>query len=811
MSQYLGKKYSFIQLLENNNFTISIPLIQRDYVQGKQNKVEVRNEFLKTLKRYLIDGENKDLDFVYGFVKDNKFIPLDGQQRLTTLFLLHTYVAIKSNMLDFWSKILTNENGFKFLYEVRRSSTQFCENLIINGIDFNDFEKSRKDYPTLNSYVHNLSWYKKTWNQDPTIASMINMFAAIHEEFNNEECDYFERLFSKEQPTLTFLFLDLENLNQGDELYIKMNARGKMLSNFENFKARFEEKISQLYNDHDVIRMLSYKDKHIEMSTKDYFSFKLDSVWSNLFWIYRDLVGESDNYDDEIFNFIKEVLIIHYIKNIKDNNHSLEVILNTNIQTFNSLNNLGLISKESVNYLISVLDVIPYNDKGLITYCNNIHFDEEAIFKSALSHKIQSKERVKFYSYIEYLLCSDFEISKLNSWMRVISNLVENKIFNTQDMIIPAFESVSNLLNKADNILEYLNSKPKISFFDANQIKEEIIKSKLITSNNDYFAGVYKAEQNIFHAGQIAYLLEYSGILNHFDLDMLELINHNGLNDSYSKFMAYSDKSRLLFSFLDHNQNYIFERSLLTYGKYMIRKNDFQYNFSSSKSVANYDRDYSWKRMLAIDFENLDDQVWKEKRDIVLQVFEDATFDFLNVKESLLLRINNYNEARDWQYDFIKNPEFLRACRQGFINTYDNFNNIQLLNASQMNHLWMNYHVFKFWLQLIDVGIENSLDSVKGNYDVPTIGLYDLIISRKSYAIQFYKMEDGEFYIRCYKFKGFNKIEDYGSEIVQLSLDNNLRWNQDPFHLGFTFHNKDYKKATEVYIQLHNLIKTLQS
>src|SRR5215831_19306862 len=96
MSNTIGKKYSFVALLSDNNYKIKIPLIQRDYVQGKSNKSEIRQEFLKTLKNYLEEGENKDLDFVYGYKKEEEFIPLDGQQRLTTLFLLHTYLAFIS-------------------------------------------------------------------------------------------------------------------------------------------------------------------------------------------------------------------------------------------------------------------------------------------------------------------------------------------------------------------------------------------------------------------------------------------------------------------------------------------------------------------------------------------------------------------------------------------------------------------------------------------------------------------------------------------------------------------------------------------
>lgn len=642
------------------------------------------------------------------------------------------------------------------------------------------------------------------WNQDPTIYSMINMLASIHNLFNEDISGFYEKLFRKDNPILTFLFLDLENLNKGDELYIKMNARGKMLSNFENFKARFEEKIAHLFKENDIKKHLSYKDQNIELSTKEYFSFKLDSVWSNLFWRYRDLVGSSDNYDDEIFNFIKEVLIIHYIKNAND--HNVDEVLNVDIQTFNVLDKLGLITRESIEYLIEVFDIIPYNENGIIRYCNNKYFNEENVFKSVLSHKIQNRDRIKFFCYIEFLLIKKNETSALQDWMRIVTNLVENKILNTQDMVIPAFQSMVNLLSNANNILQYLSTKPKILFFDYNQIQEEIIKSKLIEFDYNYYDAIYGAEQNVFHAGQIAYLLEYSGILNHFDLGNLELTKLENISASFSKFLDYSYKSNAFFKFLDNNHDFIFERSLLCYGKYMINKNDNQYNFSSSRSVANYERDYSWKRLLSIDFDNINDNYWKDKREIILQVFDDVNFNFNDVEQSLLNNIKSYNETKDWRFDFIKNPAFIGACKQGFINTFNDFVDIKILNASQMNHLWMDYYVFKFHQELESINIEHSLYYVKGYYDVPSLGINNHIINRKSYALQFYTMENAIFYIRFFKDKGYNKLDDYGAEINEIIVGLGLNWNDDPFHQGFTLSTENYKKAKELYIEINNII-----
>jgi uncharacterized protein with ParB-like and HNH nuclease domain len=70
---------------------IEIPLIQRDYAQGRRNRRvdDIRSTFLEDLHQALNGGRPIGLDFVYGEVNDGTFEPLDGQQRLTTLFLLH--------------------------------------------------------------------------------------------------------------------------------------------------------------------------------------------------------------------------------------------------------------------------------------------------------------------------------------------------------------------------------------------------------------------------------------------------------------------------------------------------------------------------------------------------------------------------------------------------------------------------------------------------------------------------------------------------------------------------------------------------
>ena len=82
--------------------SVEIPLIQRDYAQGRPDAQieEIRVSFLEVLLDAITGGEPVGLDFVYGKIDGATFHPLDGQQRLTTLFLLHWYVASAAGRLD---------------------------------------------------------------------------------------------------------------------------------------------------------------------------------------------------------------------------------------------------------------------------------------------------------------------------------------------------------------------------------------------------------------------------------------------------------------------------------------------------------------------------------------------------------------------------------------------------------------------------------------------------------------------------------------------------------------------------------------
>ena len=132
---------TFWELLSKKS--IEIPIIQRDYAQGRttDDVNRVRNRFLDAIKTYLVKSEDDNdvmkMDFIYGEKEQvwsttvaNKLekiivTPLDGQQRLTTLYLLHWYAAKKCNIAESHYNFLNN-----FTYDIRPSSRDFCAHLM---------------------------------------------------------------------------------------------------------------------------------------------------------------------------------------------------------------------------------------------------------------------------------------------------------------------------------------------------------------------------------------------------------------------------------------------------------------------------------------------------------------------------------------------------------------------------------------------------------------------------------------------------------------------------------------------------------
>jgi hypothetical protein len=255
--------------------SIEIPLIQRDYAQGRRDArvEEIRVSFLEALLDAIAGGEPVGLDFVYGKIEGATFYPLDGQQRLTTLFLLHWYLASAANRLD------AGAPWTRFSYATRASARLFCQRLVVNPLS--------RDENGPSAWIIDQAWFLHVWRADPTIQAMLVMIDSVHEEVQRLHPDLdaqaaWERLTHAESPAVSFYLLPLNDMDSDEDLYIKMNSRGKPLTPFETFKARFEKAI-----------------RHSDRA--DDFAHKVDGAWSDLLWPFH---GGDNIVDDEFIRYI---------------------------------------------------------------------------------------------------------------------------------------------------------------------------------------------------------------------------------------------------------------------------------------------------------------------------------------------------------------------------------------------------------------------------------------------------------------------------------------------------------------------------
>ena len=289
---------------------ILIPKIQRDYAQGRNDYKtrRIRNRFLESLFDALQNDTSKaeELDFIYGERQESHpgmraskwwFNPLDGQQRLTTLFLLHWYVSKKAQVPDAECNFLSN-----FTYDTRESSKLFCAEL--TSCDYHpDFSLP------IDEQIMDESWFPESWKDDPTIASMLTMLRTIDDKYRNLDkesmSDIWRRLTDPGHEKILFHCLLVGEMGMTDSIYVKMNSRGKQLTNFEHFKAELEKAITIVEN------TVKGKKEDQDSEIGEYaqiFSRKIDTVWTDLMWSYRNKKHDFDK-SRYMSNGVDEMLI----------------------------------------------------------------------------------------------------------------------------------------------------------------------------------------------------------------------------------------------------------------------------------------------------------------------------------------------------------------------------------------------------------------------------------------------------------------------------------------------------------------------
>ena len=532
--------------------TIEIPIIQRDYAQGRLGKENLRKTFLADLKKALDkEAPYKDavmkLDFVYGSAENGKLNPLDGQQRLTTLWLLHWYIALRAGEL--------NEDNCKifrkFTYETRISSREFCQNLCVPEY-FQNF-----DGKNIVGFITKQTWFYSAWKQDPTIQSMLRMLGGtkisdkkgedivdgIEEIFQVTSKDsfkvYWERLTTKE--VVVFYHLPLIDFGLSDDLYIKMNARGKQLTSFENFKADLIGYITNQAEDESLEGSVRAEWKKL-IDPESGIPIKIDTDWTDIFWKNKSKgltdteskTRKSNQIDEIYFAFLNRFFWNElFIAKNSDNKYILDIgkgdessTQENNNLSYKYLNNSahdndttiayeglefyrydnGEISLSFFQKLKRVMDNYSiYSKEKDLPEClwntsfrfipkyavendNNIEIINNANDKILCMSTLNQVQRIVFFAickfFDHYNNIKDNELS-LKRWMRVVWNLVSGEDHNGSPEIrsTSAMRTAIEFINSLDTHNVYYSlAERSISGTTSfeERCKEEIEKAKQI-------------------------------------------------------------------------------------------------------------------------------------------------------------------------------------------------------------------------------------------------------------------------------------------------------------------------------------------
>ena len=534
---------------EISDYKIQVPYYQRDYAQGRidNGRIDnIRKVFVEEMYGAIMGFNNKEchLGLVFGSYDENEkvFIAVDGQQRLTTVFLLHWYVAWRENKLNDYKEKLLN-----FSWDTRSYSSQFVELLF----------KIRPSGNVIDSIKTN-STYFSVWENDPTVKGMLTMLEEIEKQYPNDIL-LCSQLFSNDCK-IKYDILKLEKDSDG-KTYLKMNSRGRSLTTFELFKSKLLDKYKPNFGHKFDNEWLSFMIK---------FSATRDSQSSE--------TSDSQSSDPDIpfMNFINEYTYTYLQLKLKSGsdiaNNYKEF---TDAKKKGELTDVPFISFDKYNgafegdcleYFEKSLDWICQNYENIKLIDNKIRFSDSRFFIDAIikDNNPNFTHRAKLFAVFKYAELTGYDqidTELYEKWTRVFRNLVANTDINGSNI-----GGICKAINKIDNsdIYGYLSNGGEISAFTKDQVEEEIAKATQILNGTPRSDGksweeiIIEAENYAFFRGVIRFLFTQKKIgddWEHFDTkweNAQKYFYENGVK----KDTSYRDNALLMKSLLANCDNF---------------------------------------------------------------------------------------------------------------------------------------------------------------------------------------------------------------------------------------------------------------
>jgi uncharacterized protein with ParB-like and HNH nuclease domain len=630
----MNKRYTLKGFFDDNNLDqIIIPEIQRDYIwksdnvthllksicdsakKHKQNldDMDVTEELFRTLspkaKEAIIEkmGEGTiscNIGFFYAYTDPaiaGRRILIDGQQRMTTLFLLLVYLSTKENQQDKFKMFYFKDDILKFDYKVRESAHEFMLHFVTHLLNGNDADD-----------VPNQYWYFSEYKYDMTIQSLMENYKIIKNYLSKSELslEYVES-------NIEFWYFDTDKSSQGEELYIYMNGRGESVSPNENIKA-------------SLLKDLSENEKHK-------WGLKWEE-WQNFFWKWR---GKNQNADNGLNEFLRWIKIIEHIKS--DGDSAIEK-LSTEIRRIKEKDRVqgDCLSFILIERYFSGIDRLMKIKEGLYLKCQ--WFSERPDIKEYFVLFPMLMYAVKYPEYnennIKRFVRFFFNIARFDNLTKSPYNALVSIVRITNNFLGSEFVVVTDLCN-FKNAFEVILTEEEMT-------KLAIYKIHNDTNRTEIEASFWKAEDFKLCNGTISFLWDCIGYNREpyaFD---------NKKHGEYCRCLS-------VFTALFKNPNDLLRRSLLTKGDYKIW-DGYSTSLDASRYsfLRNNDSEWEWhftrtsNMILAVSKDLIIDFIKRQEINVEL----DKEKILNNIIDDYIENCNTKN----WQYYFIKQPEILDYC-----------------------------------------------------------------------------------------------------------------------------------------------------
>lgn len=289
-----GETYTLAELFSGER-QIIIPDLQRDYCWGSPSnekasgvRGELVSDFIDNLftQYQLKDKAKLNLGLIYGYEVPADHIQLcDGQQRLTTLFLL---LGMVNKYTGKFRQYLISDYEYKhddkepyLKYAIRESSLYFLSDLVCQFFISNSSKVER---------IKTADWYFADYNLDPSIQSMVDALDIIEKKLDGKSTEWLTDFGDWLVNKLTFLYFDMETRKNGEETFVIINTTGEPLSATQNLKP--------LVLKADINKGIDDADKKWEEM----------ETW---FWKKRKVDNGNDTAEAGFAEFLRWITIIH--------------------------------------------------------------------------------------------------------------------------------------------------------------------------------------------------------------------------------------------------------------------------------------------------------------------------------------------------------------------------------------------------------------------------------------------------------------------------------------------------------------------